>query len=177
MRRSRLAAIRQAHRLGENIRLVGPQQARLRDPLGHLPVGRVAEALEHLPALPPVAVDPARLELRGRAPKPVPMIGRVELDQPGVIGGGILPASPTGKISGVRPVNLRIGRGEFESAVGRPLDLILPFDPRGVAAAMNVGQPVAARPGRTSSRLHELGERICGGPAGGKPRRSPFWAL
>ncbi len=70
-----------------------------------------------------------------------------------------------------------IGRGEFESAVGRSIDLVLPFDPRAVASAMNVGQPIAAGRSKVAGQLHELAERVCGSPAAAKSRSLSLWPL
>ena len=69
-----------------------------------------------------------------------------------------------------------IGRAEFESALGRPIDLFLPFDAKSVVAATNVGQPVAGGTSKVASGLHELAERLCGGPSAPKPRLT-LWPL
>jgi hypothetical protein len=68
-----------------------------------------------------------------------------------------------------------IGRGEFEAAVGRPVDAVLPFDGRTVAAACNVGQPVVAGRGKVAAGLDEFAERICGGPSPAKRRLFGLW--
>jgi pilus assembly protein CpaE len=69
-----------------------------------------------------------------------------------------------------------IGRAEFEAAVGRPIDFCIPFDAKSVAAAVNVGQPVASGNSKVASGLHELAERLCGG-SGPAPSRFALWPL
>jgi pilus assembly protein CpaE len=63
-----------------------------------------------------------------------------------------------------------IARGEFETGVGRPIDVLIPFDPRSVAKASNAGQPVAARGGKVADMVQEIADRLSGG--GTAPRRS-----
>ena len=67
-----------------------------------------------------------------------------------------------------------IARREFESAIGRPIDVIIPFDPRNVAALTNVGQPVASSRSPVATALHDLADRICG-PAGAPRRGTAIW--
>jgi pilus assembly protein CpaE len=69
-----------------------------------------------------------------------------------------------------------IGRAEFEGAVGRPIDFCIPFDAKSVAAAVNVGQPMAGGNSKVASGLHELAERLCGG-SGPAPSRFALWPL
>lgn len=68
-----------------------------------------------------------------------------------------------------------ISRAEFEAAVGRPVDAVLPFDGRTVAAASNAGQPVVAGRGKVAAGLHDFAERVCGSPAAGKRRLFGLW--
>jgi pilus assembly protein CpaE len=70
-----------------------------------------------------------------------------------------------------------IGRREFESAVGRPIDVLVPFDAKTVAAATNVGQPVAAGRSAVAATVHEFAERLCGGPSSTQRRALPRWPL
>lgn len=69
-----------------------------------------------------------------------------------------------------------IGRAEFESAVGRAIDVLIPFDAKSVAAAINVGQPVAAGSSKVAAGLHEFAERLCGSASTARPRFS-LWPL
>ncbi|MCB1832019.1 MAG: hypothetical protein KDH19_01015, partial [Geminicoccaceae bacterium] len=58
---------------------------------------------------------------------------------------------------------------EFEKGVGRKADIIIPFDPKNVASATNVGQPVVSRQSLVTSGIDQLSEVLCGG--GSKPKR------
>lgn len=55
---------------------------------------------------------------------------------------------------------------EFEKGIGRKLDCVLPFDGKGVAAAANVGQPVATGNGNVAKGLHEIVDHAFGGSPG-----------
>lgn len=66
-------------------------------------------------------------------------------------------------------------RAEFEKGVGRKLDLVLPFDPRTVAAATNFGQAVASTKGPVANGLRQITDRLCGPPAGNGPGRTSVW--
>lgn len=71
-----------------------------------------------------------------------------------------------------------IGRAEFEAAAGRAIDILMPFDSRTVASATNVGQPVVSHGrGKVAASLHELAERLCGGPATTKRTMFGLWPL
>ena len=71
-----------------------------------------------------------------------------------------------------------IARKEFEAALGRPVDFLIPFDARAVAAATNVGQPVVAGRGKVAEAIQQVTERIAGNPAGAAPaRRLRLWPL
>jgi pilus assembly protein CpaE len=63
-------------------------------------------------------------------------------------------------------------RAEFEKGVGRKLNLVLPFDPRTVAAATNFGQAVAATKGPVANGLRQIMEHLCGPTAGDIPTRT-----
>lgn len=74
-----------------------------------------------------------------------------------------------------------IPRAEFERGIGRPIDLVLPFDPKHVPPLVNAGRPVASGSGPTASALCRLADQLCGAkPSAGKsgllarllPRRS-----
>ncbi|MCB9942475.1 MAG: pilus assembly protein CpaE [Geminicoccaceae bacterium] len=58
---------------------------------------------------------------------------------------------------------------EFEKGVGRKADIIIPFDPKNVASATNVGQPVVARHSLVGPGIDQLSEVLCGG--GSKRKR------
>jgi pilus assembly protein CpaE len=55
-----------------------------------------------------------------------------------------------------------ISRAEFEKGIGRRIDLVVPFDGKAVAAAMNIGQPLAAGSGTTARAIASLAEIVCG---------------
>ena len=58
-----------------------------------------------------------------------------------------------------------IARKEFEAAVGRAIDFIIPFDARSVAAATNVGRPVVDGRGKVADAIQQVTERIAGNQA------------
>lgn len=62
-----------------------------------------------------------------------------------------------------------IAAGEFEKAIGRKIDLQVPFDPRTVAAAMNIGQPASRTRGPVATAISALADRLTGTTA----RREP----
>ena len=61
-----------------------------------------------------------------------------------------------------------ISRKEFEAAVGRGVDFIVPFDARSVAAATNIGRPVADGRGKVASAILQITEKVAG-----RARRTP----
>jgi len=63
-----------------------------------------------------------------------------------------------------------IPQAEFEKGIGRKIGSVLPFDSRGVANAMNIGQPVAAIKTSLSPGIEALSEILCGGGSS-KPAR------
>lgn len=63
-----------------------------------------------------------------------------------------------------------IASSEFEKAVGRKLDLVIPFDPKGVAAAMNVGKPVASQSKSVAEAVDRLVDLLSGVAGAPKPR-------
>jgi pilus assembly protein CpaE len=68
-----------------------------------------------------------------------------------------------------------ISPAEFEKAIGRGVDIRIPFDSRSVAAAMNAGKPVCARPGEVARALEALAEKASG--AAQRPSRNPLRRL
>lgn len=60
---------------------------------------------------------------------------------------------------------------EFEAGIGRGVDFVIPFDQRSVAAATNVGQPIAGGRGPVASTIHAVAERVAGGAATAAARR------
>lgn len=67
-----------------------------------------------------------------------------------------------------------IPRAEFERGVGRPIDVLLPFDARHVLPAVNSGRPVASGGGPVAAQLRQLADELCGTKAparGGLLRR------
>ncbi len=55
-----------------------------------------------------------------------------------------------------------IPRAEFERGVGRPIDVLLPFDARHVFNQVNAGRPVAGGAGPLAAKLVEIADRLCG---------------
>ncbi len=55
-----------------------------------------------------------------------------------------------------------IPRAEFERGVGRPIDVLLPFDARHVFNQVNAGRPVAGSAGPLGAKLVEIADRLCG---------------
>lgn len=71
-----------------------------------------------------------------------------------------------------------IARKEFEAAIGRPIDVLIPFDPRSVAAATNVGRPVVDQRGKVAAAVQQVTERIAGASTAPAPRRGlRLWPL
>lgn len=70
-----------------------------------------------------------------------------------------------------------LSRAEFEKGVGRPLDVLLPFDPRAVAAAVNSGQPIAGGRSPVARGIAQLTDIICGAPQAARRRllALPAW--
>lgn len=68
-----------------------------------------------------------------------------------------------------------ISRHEFEAAIGRKIDFVIPFEARSVSAAMNAGRPVPAAGGRVAALIHQITDRIAGASALNPPRRP--WLL
>jgi len=61
-----------------------------------------------------------------------------------------------------------ISRAEFEKGIGRPLDVVVPFDGRTVAAAVNVGQPIATTKTSAAKAIAAIADQLCGTSA--KPK-------
>ena len=71
-----------------------------------------------------------------------------------------------------------IARKEFEAAVGRAVDFVIPFDAKSVAAATNVGRPVVEGRGKVAEAVQLVTERVAGNPAAtAKPRRLRLWPI
>lgn len=71
-----------------------------------------------------------------------------------------------------------ISRKEFEAAIGRCVDFIIPFDARSVSGATNVGKPVAEGRSKVAAVIQQITERVAGNPAAGPPaRRFRLWPL
>jgi pilus assembly protein CpaE len=71
-----------------------------------------------------------------------------------------------------------IARKEFEAAVGRSIDFVVPFDARSVAAATNVGRPVADDRGKVASAILQITEKVAGNATSNSTtRRFRLWPL
>lgn len=71
-----------------------------------------------------------------------------------------------------------IGIKEFQAAVGRQCDFIIPFDARVIGGAMNAGKPVAEGRGKIAPILQRIAEQVAGNaPAASVSRRFRFWPL
>jgi pilus assembly protein CpaE len=71
-----------------------------------------------------------------------------------------------------------IARKEFEAAIGRAVDFVIPFDAKSVAAATNVGRPVVEGRGKVATAIELITERVAGNPAASStPRRLRLWPL
>ena len=71
-----------------------------------------------------------------------------------------------------------ISRKEFEAAVGRGVDFIVPFDARSVAAATNIGRPVADGRGKVASAILQITEKVAGSASSNSTsRRFRLWPL
>ena len=57
-----------------------------------------------------------------------------------------------------------IARGEFEKGVGRAIDVVVPFDGKLVAAAVNVGRPVATLKSPAAKAVATISDQLCGAP-------------
>lgn len=56
-----------------------------------------------------------------------------------------------------------IGRREFETGIGRAIDVLIPFDARAVATASNSGQPLAAARNKVATAIQEVTDKLAGG--------------
>lgn len=67
---------------------------------------------------------------------------------------------------------------EFQTAIGRQIDHILPFDARAAAGSMNAGRPVTDGRGKFATAIQRIAERVAGNsPATSSSRRFKFWPL
>ena len=57
-----------------------------------------------------------------------------------------------------------IAMAEFEKAVGRKIDLVIPFDPKNVTAAMNIGRPVPTHSACVAEPIDRLIDMLSGVP-------------
>lgn len=55
-----------------------------------------------------------------------------------------------------------IAKDEFEKAIGRKIDLMIPFDPKNVTAAMNIGRPVASQSKSVAEAVDRLVDMLSG---------------
>ncbi len=62
-----------------------------------------------------------------------------------------------------------IAIAEFEKAVGRKIDLLIPFDPKSVTAAMNIGKPVASQSKSVAEAVDRLIDMLSGTAVAQKP--------
>lgn len=80
------------------------------------------------------------------------------------------------RVSGQIDGSIRIR--EFETAIGRPVDFIIPFDPRVVAGSMNAGKPVADGRGKVPTTIQQIAEQVAGRPPSTPAaRRFRLWPL
>ena len=57
-----------------------------------------------------------------------------------------------------------IARSEFEKGVGRAIDVVVPFDAKGIAAAVNIGQPITTLKNPAAKAVTTVGDQLCGAP-------------
>jgi pilus assembly protein CpaE len=72
-----------------------------------------------------------------------------------------------------------VSKSEFEKALGRSIDFVLPEDAKANQAAANAGKPVvaAAANSKVSSVLKTIASGINASAAGGKKQKKSFWSL
>lgn len=68
-----------------------------------------------------------------------------------------------------------IGRQEFEAAIGRSIDYIIPFDSKTVAAANNAGQPIAAGHSNVAKVIQLITDKVSGINLAGRTHRFTLW--
>ncbi|WP_347093850.1 pilus assembly protein CpaE [Sphingomonas parapaucimobilis] len=66
------------------------------------------------------------------------------------------------------PGQCEIAQGDFEGSIERPIDFVMPYDPKLVIQAAKVGKPIAelGRTSRTIAPLIELTQRLCASAEG-----------
>jgi pilus assembly protein CpaE len=72
----------------------------------------------------------------------------------------------------VQPAALaEIAQSDFEGSIERPVDILVPYDPKLLVQAAKLGKPVAelGRSSRTVAPLVDLAQRICASVEGGTP--------
>ncbi len=80
------------------------------------------------------------------------------------------------RVSNQADGNLRIK--EFQAALGRRCDFMIPWDPQTVAGAMNAGKPAADGRGKIAASIQHIAEHVAGNaPATPSPRRFRLWPL
>jgi pilus assembly protein CpaE len=72
-----------------------------------------------------------------------------------------------------------VSKSEFEKALGRSIDFVLPEDAKANQAAANAGKPVvaAAASSKVSSVLKTIASGINSSATGGKKQKKSFWSL
>ncbi len=62
-----------------------------------------------------------------------------------------------------------IAQSDFEGSIERPIDFVMPYDPKLIVQAAKVGKPIAelGRTSRTIAPLIELSQRLCASAGGG----------
>ncbi|HMR30462.1 MAG TPA: AAA family ATPase [Geminicoccaceae bacterium] len=68
-----------------------------------------------------------------------------------------------------------ISRAEFEKGIGRAVDVLVPFDGKAVAAAVNVGQPIATLKSPAAKAIATIGDQLCGAPQKARPALWRRW--
>jgi Flp pilus assembly CpaE family ATPase len=72
-----------------------------------------------------------------------------------------------------------VSKAEFEKALGKPIQLVLPEDAKANQAAANAGKPVvaAAAGSKMSSALKTLAKSLVAAADGAKKQKKSFWSL
>lgn len=68
-----------------------------------------------------------------------------------------------------------ISRREFEAAVGRNIDFVIPFSAKSVMTSSNMGQPVAAGRNNVAAGIQQVTDRLTGAGSPRKSSRYSFW--
>jgi pilus assembly protein CpaE len=72
-----------------------------------------------------------------------------------------------------------VSKAEFEKALGKPIQFVLPEDAKANQAAANAGKPVVAASAgsKMSGALKTLAKTLTAGAEGGKKQKKSFWSL